>query len=62
MIHFPKWLVRKMFLLFGVTTLLISGLFAQPLTGADYLSKPARVISWQVNVEGKMTVPDAIVR
>jgi RHS repeat-associated protein len=29
------------------------------LTGTDYLTKPARVISWQVNVEGKTTVPDA---
>jgi len=26
------------------------------LTGTDYLSKPARVISWQVNVEGLTTV------
>ena len=34
-------------------------LHAQPLTSSEYLTKPARVVGWQVNVEGKTTVPDA---
>ncbi|MBL0233523.1 MAG: hypothetical protein IPQ08_07640 [Chitinophagaceae bacterium] len=55
MIHFSKWLM-KTFLLFCLGILLISDAIAQPLTGADYLSKPARVVSWQVNVEGLTTV------